>query len=110
VGLRASRTSSREAEHQRSEKVQAASIGSRDGERRAGLREFYAEIHPIVGELMYAENFYIVLYDEDRRLMNCAVRRRHREDTSPVPNVWEPMGTATLEASRVPLADRELPC
>ena len=25
---------------------------------------FYAQIHEIVGELMYADNFYIALYDE----------------------------------------------
>ena len=27
---------------------------------------FYRTIHEIVGELMYAENFYIALYDEER--------------------------------------------
>ncbi len=27
---------------------------------------FYAKIHEIVGELMYADNFYIALYDEER--------------------------------------------
>ena len=30
------------------------------------LDEFYAEMHTIVGELMYAENFYIALYDPVR--------------------------------------------
>ena len=34
------------------------------------MPEFYAEIHRIVGELMYAENFYIALYDEERQAMN----------------------------------------
>jgi len=34
------------------------------------MQEFYAEIHRIVGELMYANNFYVVLYDEERRMMN----------------------------------------
>ena len=34
------------------------------------MQEFYAEIHRIVGELMYADNFYIVLYDEERQAMN----------------------------------------
>ena len=31
------------------------------------MGEFYASIHAIVGELMYAENFYVALYDEDRQ-------------------------------------------
>jgi HPt (histidine-containing phosphotransfer) domain-containing protein len=30
------------------------------------LQAFYAAIHRIVGELMYAENLYIALYDEQR--------------------------------------------
>lgn len=34
------------------------------------MQEFYADIHHIVGELMYADNFYIVLYDEDRHALN----------------------------------------
>ena len=40
------------------------------------MQAFYAEIHRIVGELMYAENFYIVLYDEERQMHQLAVRRR----------------------------------
>ena len=31
------------------------------------MQDFYAEMHRIVGELMYADNFYIALYDEDRQ-------------------------------------------
>ena len=34
------------------------------------LQEFYAAIHGIVGELMYAENFYIALYDRETRLLS----------------------------------------
>jgi transcriptional regulator with GAF, ATPase, and Fis domain len=34
------------------------------------MQEFYRAIHEIVGELMYARNFYIALYDEERQLMN----------------------------------------
>ena len=30
------------------------------------LPAFYRTIHEIVGELMYAENFYIALYDDER--------------------------------------------
>ncbi|MDP9298703.1 MAG: GAF domain-containing protein, partial [Actinomycetota bacterium] len=57
------------------------------------MQEFYAEIHRIVGELMYANNFYVVLYDEERRMMNWPFGVDEAGDTFPGPNVWEPMGT-----------------
>ncbi|HJZ11811.1 MAG TPA: response regulator, partial [Acidobacteriota bacterium] len=31
------------------------------------MQEFYAAIHSIVGELMYAKNFYIALYDDSKQ-------------------------------------------
>ena len=34
------------------------------------MQSFYVEIHRIVGELMYADNFYIALYDETRDAVN----------------------------------------
>ena len=34
------------------------------------LRHFYAAIHGIVGELMYARNFYIALYDRESNLLS----------------------------------------
>jgi GAF domain-containing protein/DNA-binding response OmpR family regulator len=57
------------------------------------MQEFYAEIHRIVGELMYANNFYVVLYDEERRMMNWPFGVDTAGDTFAGPNVWEPMGT-----------------
>ncbi len=36
----------------------------------ADLPEFYAFLHDIVGELMYAANFYIALYDEDTQMLS----------------------------------------
>lgn len=33
------------------------------------MAEFYAGIHAVLGELVYAENIYIALYDDDRRQM-----------------------------------------
>ncbi len=85
---------SREAEHQRSEKVQAVLYRIAETASAAqDLQEFYAEIHRIVGELMFAENFYVVLYDEDRRMMNWPFGVDTAGDTFAGPNVWEPMGT-----------------
>src|SRR5438093_813681 len=57
------------------------------------MQEFYAAIHGIVSELMYARNFYIVLYDEDRRTMNWPFFVDAIDTDWPDPNVWEPMGT-----------------
>jgi GAF domain-containing protein/CheY-like chemotaxis protein/HPt (histidine-containing phosphotransfer) domain-containing protein len=57
------------------------------------MPEFYAEIHRIVGELMDATNFYIVLYDEERRTMNWPFWVDEVDPVFPDPNVWEPMGT-----------------
>jgi hypothetical protein len=34
------------------------------------LHAFYATIHGIVGELMYARSFYVAQYDEDRQTIN----------------------------------------
>ena len=57
------------------------------------MQEFYADIHRIVGELMYADNFYIVLYDEEHKTLNWAYGVDEAGDTFPDPNLWEPMGT-----------------
>jgi signal transduction histidine kinase/DNA-binding response OmpR family regulator len=57
------------------------------------MQEFYAEIHRIVGELMYAENFYIVLYDEERQMINWPFWVDEVDPVFPDPSVWEPMGT-----------------
>jgi GAF domain-containing protein/DNA-binding response OmpR family regulator len=85
---------SREAEHQRSEQVQAALYRIAETASAAqDMQEFYAEIHRIVGELMFAENFYVVLYDEERRMMNWPFGVDTAGDTFAGPNVWEPMGT-----------------
>ena len=57
---------------QRAARLQAALYGIAD---RASyiedMGEFYAAMHRIVGELMYADNFYIALYDEVRDLIIC---------------------------------------
>ena len=57
------------------------------------MQGFYADIHRIVGELMYADNFYIVLYDEEHKTLNWAYGVDEAGDTFPDPNIWEPMGT-----------------
>ena len=57
------------------------------------MQDFYARIHAVVRELMYADNFYIALWDEERRAINWPYYADEVDDDWPDPNVWEPMGT-----------------
>ncbi len=54
---------------------------------------FYEAIHEIVRELMYADNFYIALYDDRREMINFAFYRDEVDLDVPDPAVWEPIGT-----------------
>ena len=56
------------------------------------LDAFYAEIHHIVGELMYANNFYIALYDEERERINFPYYVDEVDQDVPDPLVWETFG------------------
>jgi signal transduction histidine kinase/CheY-like chemotaxis protein/HPt (histidine-containing phosphotransfer) domain-containing protein len=94
VRARLAELESAEAERRRSEKVQAALYRIAETASAAqDMREFYAEIHRIVGELMNASNFYIVLYDDERQAMNWPFYVDEVDPEIPDPNVWEPMGT-----------------
>ena len=57
------------------------------------MPSFYAAIHGIVRELMYADNFYIALYDDRRDLINFAFYRDEVDLDVPDPNLWEPLGS-----------------
>jgi len=55
-------------ERQRSERLQAALYRIAEKSSTAeSLEEFYAAVHIIVGQLLYARNFYIALVSEDGR-------------------------------------------
>ena len=54
---------------------------------------FYTAIHEIVGELMYADNFYIALYDAARKRINYPFFLDEVDTGIPDPNVWEPFGS-----------------
>ena len=61
----------REAAAQRSERVQDALYRIAEAASAAtDLQAFYRTIHEIVGELMFARNFYIALHDAERGRMN----------------------------------------
>jgi GAF domain-containing protein/CheY-like chemotaxis protein len=56
------------------------------------LSAFYATIHGIVGELMYAENLYIALYDAERQQINFPYYVDTVDTDLPDPRAWEPFG------------------
>ena len=56
------------------------------------LQEFYAAIHTIVATLMYGENFFIALYDDERAMINFPYYRDTEDLDVPDPAEWEPFG------------------
>jgi GAF domain-containing protein/CheY-like chemotaxis protein len=82
-----------EAARARSALVQRALYRIADAASAAtDMGAFYRTIHAIVGELLYAENLYIALYDADRRLMNYPYFVDALDPEIPDPNAWEPFG------------------
>jgi PAS domain S-box-containing protein len=83
-----------EAERRRAEQVQSALYRIADAASAAeDMPAFYAAMHRIVGELMYAEHFYIALYDEARQMINYPFYRDTIDSESwPAAQVWLPMG------------------
>ncbi len=83
-----------EAGRERAEKVQDALYRIAETASTAeDMQDFYRQIHAIVGELMYADNFYIALYDEERQRLNWPFYVDELDTDWPDPHVWEPIGT-----------------
>ncbi|HYX68969.1 MAG TPA: PAS domain S-box protein, partial [Terriglobales bacterium] len=81
-------------EKKRAEHLQAAMYRIADTARQASeLIELYPAIHRIVGELMYAKNFYIALYDPETQLLNFPYFV-DQEDPTPAP---KPLGKGLTE-------------
>ncbi|MCV0403480.1 MAG: GAF domain-containing protein [Chloroflexi bacterium] len=77
-----------------SERVQAALYRiAETASAAADMPSFYAAIHEIVGELMYADNFFIALYDDRRSLINFPFYRDEVDLDVPDPHRWEPIGS-----------------
>jgi len=82
-----------EGERDRQAKVQSALYRIADAASAAGdMYEFYRTIHGIVGELMYAENFYIALYDEEHQRVSWPFHVDTLDEAWPDPNEWADMG------------------
>ncbi len=57
------------------------------------MQEFYAAVHGVVGELMDAGNFFIALYDEERRMISWPYYVDEVEpESGPDPNQWVEFG------------------
>ena len=56
------------------------------------MAAFYAAMHQIVGELIYADNFFIALYDAGRQQINFPFYLDEVDTDIPDPNFWEPFG------------------
>src|SRR5207237_6878804 len=54
---------------------------------------FYSAIHEIVSGLMYADSFYIAIYDETRQSINHPFFRDEVDPDIPDPSVWFPFST-----------------
>src|SRR4051794_16285323 len=57
------------------------------------MQEFYRAIHEIVGEFMAANNFFIALYDEERRRINWPYYVDEVDTDIPDPNRWDEFGS-----------------
>ncbi|MGH2892591.1 MAG: GAF domain-containing protein, partial [Solirubrobacteraceae bacterium] len=89
-----------EAERARAAKVQEAlyRIATLASTAR-DMQEFYRAIHAVVGELIYARNFYLALYDEERRLINWPYYVNEIETDLPDPNRWEQFGSGNARGT-----------
>ena len=75
------------------ERVQAALYRIADTANTAqDLQEFYGTIRETVAALMYGENFYIALFDDEREMINFPYFLDALEPDIPDPDVWEPFG------------------
>ncbi len=81
-----------EVERGRAEKVQEALYRIADTASAVqDMAGFYPAIHRIVAELMFAKNFYIALYDEERQLMNYPYFIDDVDTDIDDPSVWLPI-------------------
>jgi PAS domain S-box-containing protein len=78
-----------EAERRRAERVQAALYRIAELASSAeDMQDFYRAVHGVVGELTYAKNFFIALYDEERQLINWPYWVDEVDVDWPAANTW----------------------
>ncbi len=83
-----------EAERRQSETVQSALYRIAELASTAqDMQDFYRAVHGIVGELMNANNFYIALYDDERKLISWPYLVDELGHDLPDPNQWDEFGS-----------------
>ncbi|MDE3133391.1 MAG: GAF domain-containing protein [Acidobacteriota bacterium] len=83
-----------EAQHEQDAKLQDALYRIAELVSAApDLQEFYRAVHGVVAEFMEATNFYIALYDDERRLINWPYYVDQVDADLPDPNRWDPFGS-----------------
>ena len=89
-----------EGERRRGEKVQAALYRIAELASAAqDMQEFYWAVHAVVGELMYAENLFIALYDEERQLISWPYYADEFDLDVPDPNKWDEFGSGNARGT-----------
>src|SRR5919199_1733369 len=99
-----------EAEREHAEKVQAAlyriaELASADQD----MQDFYRAVHGVVGELMYASNFFIALYDEERQLISWPYYMDVFDLDVPDPNKWDAFGEGNARGTTAYVLRTETP-
>jgi PAS domain S-box-containing protein len=83
-----------EAQRHHADKVQAALYRIAELASAAqDMQEFYRAVHAVVGELMYANNIFIALYDEERQLISWPYWDDEVDVDFPDANAWVEFGT-----------------
>src|ERR671930_538950 len=57
------------------------------------MQDFYRAVHAVVGELMSATNFYIALYDDERKLINWPYWAEELDEDWPEVSEWVEFGS-----------------
>jgi PAS domain S-box-containing protein len=92
--LRLTELETAEAEHRHAEKVRTALYRIAElASAAADMQEFYRAVHAVVAELMYAKNFFIALYDEERQLINWPYWDDEVDVDWPDSNTWVDFGS-----------------
>jgi PAS domain S-box-containing protein len=89
-----------EAERHRTEKIQSAlyRIAELAGAAQ-DMQEFYGAVPRVVGELMYAQNCFIALYDAERRLISWPYYVDEVDHDLPDPNQWDAFGSGNARGT-----------
>ncbi len=83
------RLAQREAEHQRTEQVQAALYKIAEAaSSTTDMQEFYEALHRTIGELMYAKNIFIALYDQATGILSWPY---HVDEVDVDGSTWAPV-------------------